>query len=465
MKSIIISALITLLFITSNVLAEDFSIQTEISSEYFAGKSGIVLLKINNPSGNDWFEIGTIGEYPYLLEPENRFVNVPSGETGTFLIFVKPSKGVPPNFYKYSTIVKRASTGSILEEQFFLNVLQTSDFIVKNFKTSCFVCRNNSIFVSGSVENLGDETKDITLTLKTGYKERIIPIGSVNPGDSKIFYEEFGIERLNPDSYPVEVKLTDGDGKVWYRDSSVFYIPTLEDMAYDKEAVSTPFGNFVTVTAINKGNSISDAYLTSDVNTDWYVLFNGPNPSGNILGEFLWTSTLLPGQSVSVSYSEIFWPNYVFIFLLIVGGVIAYWKVVALTVRKVSSRRRIGGGEEVSLSLHIRNRSREIDNVIARDVIPEGFSVTSVFATVKPVIRKIAQGTELVWRIGKLKKHEERVLHYKVKALREFAGRIHLQSAHIKAEYEEGKQLLRRSNTLFLHAQPRQVSVIPVKIE
>jgi len=121
-------------------------------------------------------------------------------------------------------------------------------------------------------------------------------------------------------------------------------------------------------------------------------------------------------------------------------------------------------GNEVSISLSIKNRRRQMSKVIVRDVVPHYFSVISSFATVKPLIRKIAEGTELIWRIGDMKAHEERVLQYKIKAIKDFVGKVRLPSAHMRADYE-GKPLSKRSNSLSLEGTVPKGTVIPVEVE
>jgi hypothetical protein len=89
-----------------------------------------------------------------------------------------------------------------------------------------------------------------------------------------------------------------------------------------------------------------------------------------------------------------------------------------------------GKGGEWKISLEIRNKMKEIDGVIVRDKIPNGFSVMGEFQTIKPVIRKLADGTELVWRVGRIAPNDERILHYTIKALMPFTEKL-LHSAHL----------------------------------
>ena len=99
-----------------------------------------------------------------------------------------------------------------------------------------------------------------------------------------------------------------------------------------------------------------------------------------------------------------------------------------------------------------------------RDVIPSNFSIVSKFETVKPVIRKIARGIELVWRVGSLKPHEERVLHYTLKPTEEeIPRRTSLPSAIMKAL--RGRSILvKRSNSVSLSPHEEESTVVTVKV-
>ena len=67
------------------------------------------------------------------------------------------------------------------------------------------------------------------------------------------------------------------------------------------------------------------------------------------------------------------------------------------------------------------------------DVVPEEFILSGSFETLKPIVRKIGSGTEMIWRLGTIKRGEERLLHYKIKPRGIVTGEHSLPSAHLTA--------------------------------
>ncbi len=153
---------------------------------------------------------------------------------------------------------------------------------------------------------------------------------------------------------------------------------------------------------------------------------------------------------------------YVFIVIFVLGGLFIYWQFNSFTVGKVVYDRMLKKGKEVSVSLHVKNMMRGMENVVVKDTIPSGLQLARGFETMKPLIRKITGGTELVWRIGSLKPQEERVVHYTLRPT-ETHGSIPLPSAVAKATFKD-KTVLRKSNIVILHGEKEGIKVLPVKV-
>ena len=166
-----------------------------------------------------------------------------------------------------------------------------------------------------------------------------------------------------------------------------------------------------------------------------------------ILGKYYWKTALAPGETQSVTYSEIYWPTYVLIIFAVLAGVFIYWQSTALTFSKRLIRK---SGSEASVSLHLRSRKRGVDKVVVKDTVPAGFSITSKFESVKPIIKKIADGVELHWNLGKMGTQEERVLHYTIKPSDKVTGTVKLPAAKAKARRHKAP-LYKKSNRVSVH--------------
>ncbi|MBN2202861.1 MAG: hypothetical protein JW700_01585, partial [Candidatus Aenigmarchaeota archaeon] len=98
----------------------------------------------------------------------------------------------------------------------------------------------------------------------------------------------------------------------------------------------------------------------------------------------------------------------------------------------------------------LRSRKKGVDSVVVKDTVPSGFSITSKFESVKPMIKKIADGVELHWRLGKMGPKEERVLHYTIKPTEGVSGRVKLPVAKAKGKRHKAP-IYKRSNKVSVH--------------
>jgi hypothetical protein len=464
MKKLILSFLLAFLVFNSVAWAEDFTLSATIKEYYVATQTDYVILKINNPSSESWFSLGLIGPEKWV-HAENTLLKVPSYGSGEMKIVVSPPKDVIPLLYPYQYFLKvtRVGTDSVVEKSLLIRVKQITSAIIKDFKLSCTECVN-SVDISGTVYNVGSDSIDLSMIFKVGDEIKTVPLGYVNIYGKKDFQTTISLDGWQPGDYDVEAKLIDVNGKEMYNESGSFKIPVIENVVYDKSVSSTIFGSFITVTAINKGNAVADADLKSVAPAAWYSVYSGPSPTGMAIGgSYYWTVALSPNESTKISYSEVYWPTYAVILIAIAIIVIAYWQSSAFTFTKnVMSGRILKPGKEVSVSLNLKNKNKEIDKAIVRDVVPSGFSVVSKFETVKPMIKKIGSGIELDWKVSKLKPNEERVFHYTIKP-NDTIGKKRLPSAVAKTLH--GKKISQKnSNKIYLEPEKEETKVMTVKV-
>jgi hypothetical protein len=465
MKKLITSFLLAFLIFSPIALAQDFSIDLDVKDFYVATQTDYITLRINNPMYEDWFSIAMIGPEDWV-QAETSLLRVPTAGSEEMKIEVRPPKDVVPLLYPYQYFlkIKRISTGSVLEQSMLIRIKQITNAIIKDFKLSCSSCLD-SVDISGTVYNVGSNPIDLSIVLKVGDQTKTISIGYVNIYGHQDFQTTFSLQGWEPGDYNVEAVLIDVDGRKMYEESGSFKIPLIENIIYDKDVSSTIFGSTIIVTATNKGNTEKGLDLESITPKAWYSVYSGPSPTGMAIGDYyFWKIDLKPNETKSVSYSEIYWPTYVII-LFIIGIIgLVYWQSSPFDFyKKVISRRRIEPGKDISVSLHLKNKKKEIDKAIVKDVVPSGFSITSKFETVKPIIRKIADGVELNWKIGKLRPQEERVLHYAIKPT-EFGKSKKLPSASVKA-VSKRKFFKRNSNKVPLGSEKEEVNVVTVKVK
>lgn len=467
MKKALVSFFILFLLTVPSVLAADFSIGMDKTpdSPFYATKTDYITLTINNPLQEDWFTVSVVGVPKdwVTIDTSSSIIKIPGASSGSVKIKVSPSRDAIPNIYQYFLKVTRLSSKDYVETPLLINVVQVTSAILSDISTSCTSCID-SVDVSGKIINVGSKTLDLSLVFKYDDTQKTLAVGKVDSNEKKDFQTTLDLKGMNPDTYGIGITLVDNNGNVLYTDSASFTIPKVENIIYDNKVSSTPFGSLVTVTATNMGNVVSDADLRSVSPQNWYSVISGPTPTGMMTGYYSWVISLNPNESRTVSYSEIYWPTYVFIIAVVLVIAFVYWQTTAFTFKKtVIGKPRLKFGKDISISLHLKSRRRGIERVAIRDIVPPNFSIVSKFETVKPLIRKVSSGIELIWKLGGLSTSEERVLHYTIRPNTEFSRSVNLPSALAKTTSGKGFAV-KHSNRVSLHPEREEPSVMTVKI-
>ncbi|MEM5778625.1 MAG: hypothetical protein QXD43_03840 [Candidatus Aenigmatarchaeota archaeon] len=464
MKKLLFSILLSMLILMQITFAADFSIEIDKGPDYpfYASKTDFIKLKINNPLPEDWFTISVIGVPIEWVTTETSILRVPTGSSITNLI-VKPSRDAIPNIYQYFLKITRVSSKEEVEKTLLLNIVQVTSAILKDISLSCETCLD-TVEVSGKIINVGSKPLDLSLVFKYADQQKTVNIGKLDVNEKMDFKTNLDLKNLEPNSYDIEINLIDINGNLLYTEFASFKIPVIENVIYDKKVSSTPFGSLILVTATNKGNIVSEADLKSVSPQNWYSIISAPTPTGMMTGYYVWKTSLRPGESKSISYSEIYWPTYVFIIAVVLAIAFIYWQSTAFSFSKnVIGKPTFKANKDISISLHLKSKKRGISKVAIRDVVPPHFSIVSKFETVKPLIRKVANGIELIWKLGDLKPNEERVLHYTIRPAIEVSKKISLPSALAKASSGKGLAI-KRSNKVTLHPEKGETKVVTVKV-
>ncbi len=435
-------------------IATDFSVNVTEPETIYAGNITNFSVQVTNSGINDWFSIAAIGTYSSWIMIGDQNIYVPSGESASSTLRIEPVPDAMPNKYEYSIIVSRASdSSSKLEKDVFVNVLQSSSVIIKDSSLSCTECNpGDMITASASIKNIGSrQLNNMKVVFTFGDRTKVMPVSSIDSGTVKAFSTDFSVDQMAaPGQYKIEAKVMQ-DTSVLAKKNIVFNIPSIPIVKTVKNITSSIFGNYVMLVSTNEGNAAQTAEIKSDVLNAWYSVYSGAKPSsaGNV---YTWSVPIAPSESVTISYSEIFWPVPLIVVIFAFAGAYYYIILSSLSIRK----RLIYHSKEISVSLDVRSGLRPIDNAVVRDVVPKEFEVLGRFESIKPVIRKVAHGTELVWRLGRLKSREERILHYKIKAVSDFRT-VRLHPAELNGKRAD-KLVSRTSNFVSLHEEPKEPS-------
>jgi hypothetical protein len=465
MKKLVLSFIAISLVLTQLVFAQDFSVDlypTDLRNyNFFATQTDYITITINNPMQEDWFTISVVGFPKQWVVAKESLLRVPSYGSNSIVIEVKPSRDALPNTYQYFLKVTRPSTGSVFEDKMLINVKQVTSAILKDIFLSCETC-SDEIIVSGDVHNVGSkQLTNLAVVAKVSNQQKTFPIDRLGVLESKDFALSFSLDGMSPGDYDIDFNLVNDVGMSFYKETKSFNIPAVESIVYDKEVSTTPFGSSVTVTATNNGNVVAEADLQSVSPEGWHYFLTGPSPTGMMLGNYYWKVSLAPDETKSITYSEIYWPTYVLIISAVLAAVFIYWQSTALVFSKRLIRKP---GNEVSVSLHLKSKKKGVNNVVVKDTVPSDFSLVNKFESIKPLIRKVADGVELHWKLGRLTPHEERVLHYTLKPAKELFNKVKLPSAKARGVRRKAP-IYKRSNRVSIHPKKRAKSFVTVAVK
>lgn len=434
--------IIIALFIFSSLsLAIDFDVEVDYPTQIFAGGHDFVKITVTNMGNDRWFTVSefSVPEVSDWFVKKDITYKLKSGESRDFIFEISVPKEMEPTSYGYSFIVR--SGDQIIEKKLSTEIIKrTFSGIISDIKLSCKKCKE-SVNVSATVKNVGSGTlSNIDLIFEVSDEKRKVAIGPLGPNEAVEKSATFSLNDLKPGKYMVTVQMYI-DGKISDKTSSLFTVPIYRNVEQTKKITPTPIGMFVTLKAINKGNTIDKAIFQDTIENKWWISYLGPAPEKKQTNGWTWFATLLPNEEEEVSYVLLYWPVPILIVLLISGAVIGYLHLTGVHINKVVRKSK----DEVRVSLRVRNLIGTLEGCVIRDTIPNSFILPREFGTLKPIIRKTAHGTELLWRIGNMRPGEERIVNYTIIPRHTHKHRVALPVAIVKGVKNE-KQVLSVSN-------------------
>lgn len=439
--------------------ATDFSTEVSVPNTFLTGQTGLINVTITNNGPTDWFLVNAMGLEKWTYVDPWR-VQIAGGASKIAHVYIAPPDDAEPGTTSFLLTVARDSTGARFERQLFVTIRQMVSATISTFSIDCAVCTDHA-GLTAVIKNTGTEPVSGILAVDLGGIARNFSVDTIARDGKQTIEETFELGGLRPGKYNATGSFIDSRGHVTSRARTAFNVMLNENISYERQESGSVFGTTVTLTATNRGNTEAKAVLSEPATTSWWMLYTGP-PVNMSAGQYYWSTMLAPGERRELTYSEVNWPLFAFIFIVIAGGIYAYVQSTSLTIRKrVLGRKLVSAGKDIAVSIEVRNARRAADMVVVRDVVPPIFSISGRFEIAKPVIRKISTGTEIIWKMGGLGAGEERVLHYKIKPSVDVYGGLTLHPATLRIK--SGTSTMERvSNTVTLEGSaggPKKLSV------
>lgn len=432
MKKTLLCALSIVLLLPSIAIAATFDVSVTQPEPTFTGGTAFALLEINNSIDESLFG----GSQPLAVSPantwatiENPTLTVAQGKSETMRVRLNVAKDAKPGTYQYTMIVEKIARNEKIEKTFSLTVKQRDKWAVtKNLKLSCVQCED-SLSLFTDVVNVGkNRIDDVKIVLTAPKKTQELTVGSLEAGESKSLTAFIDISGLDPTSYTITAETVSGSQSM-DREQVGFAIPKEKTVNIERKEVVTPWSKSVELVATNTGNALTEYNVRSQVTDTFWATVTYSQPPVSKGDIYTWLVKLGPGESTTITYTEFYWPAIIVIAIIIIGILYVYFFFTSISV----SKKAVKHGGDISVSMLVKNKGVTVDGVTIRDVIPEDFILSGTFETLKPIVRKIGSGTEAIWRLGTIRRGEERLLHYKIKPRGIVTGEHSLPSAHLTA--------------------------------
>ena len=280
---------------------------------------------------------------------------------------------------------------------------------------------------------------------------------------TKIVTHDFEVGKYQtPGFYTVEVLLKDKYGTIVNKKELQFNVATINASSEPnylpivKTVKNGLLVQTIEISVKNEGNVPTTSMYVSEAIPTFMKVFFFPKKEpdleevkdNRIVYSWL-VPPLTPGSSYTITYEISTWNAVLIAVVLIVIVVYAFASIFSISIEK---KHRIIGpitkDREITIMLEVKNRTRhEIRDVIVRDFVPGIATVVEKFDTLRPTLRKIANGTEIVWKINSLAPGDERVLTYRIKPIVDIVGVLKLPKAYLKFmdKNKEVKKILSKS--------------------
>jgi hypothetical protein len=288
-------------------------------------------------------------------------------------------------------------------------------------------------------------------------------IETIEGKTTKIVTHNFEISKYQtPGFYTVEILLKDKFGSTVNRKELQFNVATINATSEPnylpivKTVKTGLLVQTVEISVKNEGNVPTTSLYISEAIPTFMKVFFFPKKEpdleevkdNRIVYSWL-VPPLNPGSVYTITYEISTWNAVLIAIVLIVIVVYSFASIFSISIEK--KHRAIGPitkDREITIMLEVRNRTRhEIKDVIVRDFVPGIATVVEKFDTLRPTLRKIANGTEIVWKINSLAPGDERILTYRIKPIVDIVGMLKLPKAYLRFmdKKKEIKKILSKS--------------------
>jgi len=460
-KIYLIFFLISLLLLsTSSFAAGEIELSVSAKSlTIYTGESGSIDIKIkNNQATQDMFSISIFPQYIYGIIPdlEKYSLNLNSNAEATF----KVNFDIPECAEETSTsfiITARSLTNANVQDSktIILYTIRKYGICISDLKIDKYIVNpGENVSIEIYLSNpLGILSAPVRVQTNVILNNEIVKrfddsIEAIKGKTSKVLQHTFFVEKYEkPGLYMIESVLKDQFSVPVSSKETEFRVATVDAsenpnyLSINKMIKYGLFAQTMEINVKNEGNVPIGNFYVSEGIPIFMKIFFFPKKEPNLEEAkenrvvYSWLiSSLAPGETYKISYDISTWNAVLIVIVLIITVVYVFNYVFTISVVKRHAHfGPITKEREITVMLEIRNRTRnEIRDVLVRDFVPAVAMVVERFDTLRPMLRKAAGGTEVVWKIDSLGPGDERVLTYRIKPVVDIVGVLKLPKAYVR---------------------------------
>lgn len=419
----------------------------------YTGEVGTVYLTVsNNQDFRDRISVSVFPQYiegiTTSLEGYSIDLNAYSNKT-LYLVFNVPDCAEEAKISFTVTVVSSTNNDMMDSKAVIINTERKNPVCISDVKLDTYVMSPGSLVRIGayvtnpSVESSLPVYVQISVVKDNEILQRFDEkIETIDAKKTEEIDKVYQISKYaSPGFYKIEVGLKDYLNRIVSTKSVEFRISEISNITTEKTMKWGIFAQTILINAKNEGNVPSSDFYVSESIPSFATPFFFPqiepdvkeNVDNRVVYKWLVVS-LAPGQEKTITYSVSIWNALLIIFGL---GVVTYYVFMQTFAVSINKKHSYSGPltkeREISIFLEIKNHSRhEIKEILVRDFVPGVATVVERFDTLRPTLRKVTGGTELIWTLDSLRPGEERVVNYRIRPVVNIIGTLKLPMAYIK---------------------------------
>ena len=416
----------------------------------YIGETTKIPFIVENPSDeSDLIELSVWP--PFYTKLQNETVELKPRTNFTTYVSIS----LPPSLKDGTRVIqlkaKSLKTGDEYTKSVFLSLeRRTGVYLAQVTLKKGIIEPGDKVELDVLVTNLDEESREVRLEATWLTKDNKVVISkifelAIPKKSSKVVSVSFNTTKFQkPGDYQVRVKLIGQLGRLLGQESVEFTVKEVKKLKKSKDVNYGFLKHDVTITIVNEGNvefkNLEVCEYIPKFLESFFYPEQRPTSKEVLKGRiaYCWLlESLKPGDSATIKY-EVRYVNLVVLIIILLGlATIAVWATLS---PKVTKTYHVKPSREIVVRLHVKNRGkRTIKDVVVRDVVPPTVKLVKEFETLKPKLKKVPNGIELIWRLGDLKPGEERVLTYKLKPYLEVLGSFMLPKAVLTYRGLRGK--------------------------